>query len=168
MLHHVSFSAHDPEHVAKGLAGLLDARALAAPCPPFPAGSWFVCEGDAAGTLLEVLPWGHVQERGRSAHGLDASMRERTSTHLLLRTPRSSGEIRSMAAELGWECVDANAGFFQFHKLWVEGAFLVELMTPAQSEGYVLHFGAAGIGSLDGKLRELERALRHEPPAASP
>ena len=161
MLHHASFSARNPEIVAKGVARLLDCAALRAPCPPFPSGSWFVCLGDANGTLLEVLPWGHVQDRtAGGAKSVDEHMRGTTSTHLLLQTPRSVAQIEQIAAEEGWECQRASAGFFDFSKVWVEGAFLIELMTLEQARSYVTHFGSQGTQQLDGKLRELERAMQ--------
>lgn len=160
MLHHVSFSARHPDVVAKGVARLLDGLALKAPCPPFPPGSWFVCLGDAHGTLLEVLPWGHVQDPSAGgAKRVDELMRERSSTHVLLQTPCSTSRIETIATEEGWDWAHASAGFFQFTKVWVEGQFLIELMTPEQATSYTTTFGAQGFPALDGKLRELERAL---------
>lgn len=164
MLHHISFSARHPEIVAKGLAKLLDCTALRAPCPPFPTGSWFVCLGDAFGTLLEVLPWGHVQDKeGGSAKSVDNLMRDRSSTHILLQTPRSTSQIETIANEEGWDCVPASAGFFNFTKVWVEGTFLVELITPEQAASYTANFGTEGMPELDGKLRELELAIMTAP-----
>jgi hypothetical protein len=161
MLHHVSFSARHPEIVAKGLAKLLDCTALRAPCPPFPTGSWFVCLGDAFGTLLEVLPWGHVQDKERGgAKSVDDLMRDRSSTHILLQTPRSTSQIEAIANEERWDCLPASAGFFNFTKVWVEGTFLVELMTLEQAMFYTANFGTEGMLELDGKLRELERAMQ--------
>lgn len=160
MIHHASFSAREPEKVARGLARLLGARALAAPCPPFPDGAWFVCLGDDAGTLLEILPWERVQAKSGGASEVDEAMSERTSTHFLMSTPRSTADIEQIAGEEGWEHAHANAGFFRFTKVWVENRFLVELMTADQARGYRESFGAAGIDALDGKLRELERVLR--------
>ncbi len=136
---------------------------LQAPCPPFPTGSWFVCLGDARGTLLEVLPWGHVQDKERGgAKSVDDRMRDRTSTHLLLQTSRSTAQIETIAAEAGWDCERADAGFFTFTKVWVDGAFLIELMTPEQAKAYVATFGTAGMPDLDAKLRELERAMQRK------
>lgn len=164
MLHHVSFSARHPEVVAKGVARLLDCAALRAPCPPFPTGSWFVCLGDAHGTLLEVLPWGHVQDKeGGGAKAVDPSMRDRSSTHVLLQTPCSIAQIEHIVAEEGWDSSQASAGFFTFVKVWVEGVFLVELMTPEQAASYVASFGVGGMSALDGKLRELERSIQKTP-----
>ena len=161
MLHHVSFSARHPEIVAKGLAKLLDCTALRAPCPPFPAESWFVCLGDAFGTLLEILPWGHVQDKERGgAKSVDDFMRDQSSTHILLQTPRSTSQIETIANEEGWDCVPASASFFNFTKVWVEGTFLVELMTPEQATSYTANFGTEGMLELDGKLWKLELAMQ--------
>jgi hypothetical protein len=160
MLYHASLSARDPELAAKGIARLLACTALRAPCPPFPSGSWFVCLGDAHGTLLEVLPWGHVQDpEAGGAKRVDELMRERSSTHLLLRTPLSSATIEAYARELGWTCAAASAGFFSFTKVWVENGFLLELMTSEQAAAYTATFGESGLPSLDGKLRSLEESL---------
>ena len=159
MLHHVSFNARVPEVVATGLAQLLRAHALRAPNPPFPAGSWFVCLGDEPGTLLEILPWGHVLDKNApGGTTIDQLMRERTSTHVLLQTPLAPHQIERIAAEQGWDSSPADAGLFQFTKVWIGGRFLVELMSPEQAAVYTAAFGRKGIATLDEKLRDVERA----------
>lgn len=161
MLHHVSFSAHQPELVAKGLARLLDGSALRAPSPPFPVGSWFVCLGDVYGTMLEILPWSYVQDKQTGVRRIsDELMGAGTSTHLLMQSPLSATEISECAAELGWSAQPASTGFFEFTKIWVENTFLLELMTLEQAEDYMAHFGAFGLATLDNKLRGVERALQ--------
>lgn len=87
-------------------------------------------------------------------------MRERSSTHILLQTPRSTSQIETIANEERWDCVPASAGFFNFTKVWVEGRFLVELMPLEQATSYTANFGTEGMLELDGKLRELERAMQ--------
>jgi len=160
MLRHASFAARTPQVVANGLARLLRARALRALNPPFPPGSWFVCLGDAQGTLLEVLPWGRVIEKNAAGGiGIDEAMRDRTSTHFLLQTPLSTTQIETIAAEEGWECARMNAGLFQFTKVWVGGTFLVELMSPERAGASTATFGLEGVAALDGRLRALERAI---------
>jgi hypothetical protein len=165
MIHHASFSARHPETAARGLARLFACEAIKAPSPPFPQDSWFVCLGDAGGTILEILPWGHIlwnhaSDKGGTGKSFDEGMREHTSTHFLIQTPLSASRIQQIAAEEGWDCFPGNAGFFQFTKVWVEGTFLVELMTPEQAESYAAHFGQAGVATLDGKLRSLEKAMQ--------
>ena len=53
----------------------------------------------------------------------------------------------------------ASAGFFSFTKVWIEGAFLIEIMTAEQAKEYVATFSRSRIGALDGKLRWIESAL---------
>ena len=43
-------------------------------------------------------------------------------------------------------------------KVWIGGRFLVELMSPAQAVAYTAAFGRKGIATLDGRLRDGERA----------
>ncbi|RBP47794.1 hypothetical protein DES53_101594 [Roseimicrobium gellanilyticum] len=165
MIHHASFSARNPETAARGLARLFACEAIKAPAPPFPQGSWFVCLGDASGTILEILPWGHIlwnhaTDKGSAGKSFDEDMREHSSTHFLIQTPLSTSRIEEIAKEEGWDCFPGNAGFFQFTKVWVEGTFLIELMTPVQAESYAAHFGQMGIATLDGKMRNLERAMQ--------
>jgi hypothetical protein len=161
MLHHVSFSARQPEVVAKGLAKLLECSALRAPCPPFPSGSWFVCLGDVHGTMLEVLPWSYVQDKQTGLRRIsDELMGAGTSSHLLIQSPLSASEIAACASELGWSAHAASTGLFEFTKIWVENTFLIELMTAEQAEDYIANFGAFGIRTLDDTLRAVERAMQ--------
>src|SRR5262245_20929133 len=60
MLHHVSFNARDPERAAHVMAALMDAIAVRLPAPPFPKGAWSVVSGDSQGSMIELIPWGHV------------------------------------------------------------------------------------------------------------
>jgi hypothetical protein len=160
MLHHFSFNAREPESVAAALAALLDARALRAPCPPFPGGAWFVCLGDEHGTLIEVMPWGETRDAaGRNGVGHDAEMRETSGSHILVGTPLSAAEAIDAAARFGWRAEMASAGLFKFVKVWVENSFLVELLPPEYRDEYRAAFGAAGIDQLDGKLRAIEQAI---------
>jgi hypothetical protein len=160
VIHHVSFCAKAPAVAARGLAWLLGAQAIKAPSPPFPTGAWFVCLGDAHGTLLEVLPWGSVLAPGLpGGKGVDEAMREHTATHVLLTTPRATDQIERIATEEGWRWSHADAGLFSFTKVWVEETFLVELMTPEQSNAYVAVFGRSGAATIDSRMRGLERAL---------
>jgi hypothetical protein len=160
VIHHVSFNARDPEQVARGLAQLLGARAVRAPQPPFPLGSWFIAYGDEQGTLIEVLPWSRTLDPEVSnGLGHDPDMRVHTGTHLLLQTSLSTEAVQGIARLHGWRTLPASAGFFSFTKVWIEGTFLVEIMTAEQAKEYVATFSRSGIGALDGKLRWIESAL---------
>ena len=54
MIHHVSISAHDPEHVAKVLAELMNGRSFPFPGPV--AGAFMAIDSDEHGTMIEVYP----------------------------------------------------------------------------------------------------------------
>jgi hypothetical protein len=164
MLHHMSLNARDPQKVAHALAHMLRATALRAPQPPFPKDSWLVCEGDAHGTLLEVMPWGEVRDATQpNGVGYDPLMRPSSGAHALLSTPLSSDEIFAAAAREGWRAESASAGLFQFIRVWVENAFLVELLPPELKDAYTTAFGREGLATLDGKLREIEQAISARP-----
>lgn len=160
MLHHISFNARAPERVAQVLAELIDAQAVRAPAPPFPSEAWFVCCGDDAGTLIEVMPWGETRDASAPRGvGFDAEMRPSSGAHVLMSTQLNEERIFALGEREGWRVETADAGLFKFIKVWVENAFLVELMTPAMTRLYVDAFGATGIATIDAKLRALETAI---------
>jgi hypothetical protein len=160
MLHHVSFNARNPERAARVLSALMDAVAVRLPAPPFPKGAWSVACGDGQGSLIELIPWGHVldaEARGGVAH--DDEMRPRTGSHVLAGTPLSAEMVLAIAQREQVRVAPTNAGLFQFIKVWVEDALLVELLTPQQLPAYLACFGPAGLRTLDAKFRDVERAF---------
>src|SRR4051812_15576468 len=64
MIHHVSFSARNPKHVAEVLAELMCGRAypFLGPIPD----SWMAVSGDECGTMIEVFPEDITLEPGRT------------------------------------------------------------------------------------------------------
>lgn len=86
-------------------------------------------------------------------------MRAYQGTQLLLQTAETTDTILAVARLHGWRTLAASAGFFSFTKVWVEGTFLVEIMTAEQAREYVATFSREGLMSLDGKLRGVEAAL---------
>ncbi len=160
VIHHASFNVHEPERAAAVLAQMLGAEAVRAPFPPFPRGAWFVCLGDANGSLLEIMPWGETRDSAAPRGvGFDPAMRATSGAHVLMSTTRSSQALFDIAAGAGWRAETADAGFFRFIKVWVENAFLVEFLTPEFKDAYVASFDAAGVRTIDAQFRELETAL---------
>jgi hypothetical protein len=159
LLHHVSFNARDPERAASVLAEMLGATALRAPAPPFPEDAWFVCCGDAAGTLIEVMPWGETRDAwAPRGVGYDAEMRPNSGAHVLMSTRQRADAIFALAQREDWHVENADAGLFKFIKVWVENTFLVELMTPEMAAAYCAAFGAEA-SEIDTSLRKLETAI---------
>lgn len=160
MLHHVSFNAREPQKTARALGQMIFATVLRAPQPPFPKNSWFVCLGDAHGTLIEVMPWGDTRDiEAPAGVGFDADMRRTSGTHMLLGTPLSADDLFAAVAREGWCAELASAGLFQFVKVWVENTYLAEFLTPDFQTAYVESFGEKGLPTLDAKLRDIENAL---------
>lgn len=157
MLHHASFTARDPEAVSAWLGEIVGGQAVRAPTPPFPAGAWFVCVGDAAGSYIEVLPQGWVFD-GAEPHGLtEATGAEtRTGWHLLLATSFSAEDLLACAEAVGWRAKIAHTPLFSVVQVWIEGRTLLEFLPPEFAQSYRDTFGAAGIATLDAKLRALE------------
>lgn len=160
MLHHMSFNAADPEDVARTLAEMLAATAVRAPTPPFPAGSWFVCAGDAQGSYLEIIPWGHVFDpEAPFSLGRDPAMRPHGGAHVLCGTPLTAQGVQALAARKGWRSEVVDTGLFRILKVWTDDGFLVEFLPPEFAAAYRAAFDAEGLPRLDVALRQLGTAL---------
>ena len=160
MIHHMSFAVRDTEHVAHVLAELMGATAVKAPTPPFPHRAWLVVSGDAHGTFLEIVPEGSIfdpdaplgvwQRPAKVVPG---------SAHVLVSTKLGAETIQVIAAREGWRAQEVETGLFKIVKLWVEDTVLVEFLAAGEAQRYIDAFGAAGMPTLDSKLRELETSL---------
>ncbi|OWJ66760.1 hypothetical protein [Inquilinus limosus] len=160
MLLHMSFNAADPEDAARTLAAMLAATPVRAPTPPFPAGSWFVCAGDARGSYLEIIPWGHVfQPEAPFSLGRDPAMRPHGGAHVLCATPLPAPWVHALAARKGWRSEVVDTGLFRILKVWTGDGFLVEMLPPEFAADYRAVFDARGLPELDAVLRRLETAL---------
>lgn len=160
MIYHMSFGVQDTHHVAHVLAELLGAQAIQAPTPPFPYGAWLVCTGDTHGSFLEIVPQTTVFDPDAPL-----GIRQRPAradvgpAHVLVGTHLSAGAIQAVAAREGWRAQEVETGLFKIIKLWVEDVILVEFLAQGEAGRYAETFGAAGMASLDGKLRALEKEL---------
>ena len=160
MIFHMSFGVRDPERVARVLAPLAGAIPVRAPTPPFPKGAWFVVFGDAHGSLLELLPatWVFDPDSPLGIRRRPATS-EPVSAHVLIRATVNADAIEAVAQREGWRTQQVETGLFQVFKLWIDCNVLVEFLTEAEAARYAAAFGTSGLGSLDGKLRELEAKM---------
>jgi hypothetical protein len=160
MIHHMSFGVRDTHHVAHVLAELLGATPIQAPTPPFPYGAWLVCAGDEHGTFLEIVPQATVFDPdaplGVRQRPAEADV---GSAHVLVGTQLSAEAIQAVAAREGWRAQEVETGLFKIVKVWVEDVILVEFLAQGEAGRYIETFSAAGMASLDGKLRALEQEL---------
>lgn len=160
MIHHASFGVREPQRVARVLAGLMHATPVRAPTPPFPSGAWLIVAGDAHGSFIEILPATSVfdPEAPLGIRQRPAAF-EPAGTHVLVSAEVTSETIRAAAEREGWRAEEVETGLFRVIKLWIDGNILVEFLAKEERERYVEAFGAAGMSSLNGKLRDLEAKL---------
>ena len=152
MINHISIAANEPERVGNFLAKLWDG--IVFPFPPSP-GSYIVFANDGKGTAVEVLPSGTALVPGEGLpdeNDLNAATEEfegqfvqselkprYVATHLNISTEKSIEEVRDLAKSEGWRVLVCNRdrGLFQLIEVWIENTFMLEVMTPEQTQRYV-------------------------------
>ena len=142
MIHHVSISARQPQHVAEVLAEIMHGS-----CHPFPgqiADSFMAVSGDEHGTMVEVYPeditllpgQGDAQVSGLRGQTMPAT----APFHFLLSVPASREEVERIGAREGWRTKLFGRGpagqkpFFHVIEFWVENRLMVEV-APADMIG---------------------------------
>jgi hypothetical protein len=134
---HASIPADDPKHVAEVLAEILSGEAM--PFPPAGDDAWMAWSGDG-NTEIEISRRGLVVTHGdEQAEWLpDAVSRRLSDVHLAVCVERPAAEILAIAKSAGWpaRACDRGGGIFQLTEVWVEGAFLIEVLDPAQTARY--------------------------------
>jgi hypothetical protein len=142
VIHHVSLNVRDPQNAARALSAMLDGTARQSPTPPFPDNSWVVYFGDQEGSSLEILPWGSVLDPDTEVGiGFDPQMRPRTGSHVLVRTPHLSEDIRKVAEHCGWRCGIVRMRSFEVAQVWIENTVLVEFLPEEFLSAYATMFG---------------------------
>jgi len=152
MINHISIAVNEPERVANFLAELWDGYVY--PFPPAP-NSFFVLANDGRGSAVEITPAGTVLVPGEGLpdeNDPDAVTEEHeaqfvrsefvpryVATHLNINTSKSIDEIRELAKREGWRVLVCNrgGGLFQLVEVWLENTFMLEVMTPEQTQRYI-------------------------------
>lgn len=132
MIAHVSMPADDCRRVAAVLAAMMKGGAL-----PFPPGGWNAWSCDN-GFQIVVTPRGRVLVPGPEEQEWTPELTPRGSEcHFAIVVPRSATEIVAMAREEGWKArICDRGGFFDVAEVWVENAFLVEMLDETQAAEY--------------------------------
>jgi hypothetical protein len=154
MLNHISLGVNDPEKVANVLAEFWNGMVV--PFPPAP-NSFIVLANDGKGSGVEVTPIDTVLVPGEGLPPEENfSLETRTeeyeakfvqsgtaprfvATHLNINTHLSIDEIKAIANREGWRTLVCNRGegLFQLVEVWIENRFMLEVMTPEQTQRYI-------------------------------
>ncbi|MBD0263274.1 MAG: hypothetical protein KME22_10855 [Hassallia sp. WJT32-NPBG1] len=139
MIHHISISAHNPEHVAQVLAEVLNGEAVEF----FPnPGSYMVFPMDEYGTGIEIYPLdtklipGEGDEQGKFVHIANSS--NFIATHAAISVTKTQEEIEEIGKREGWRTVRCNRdSFFDVMEFWLENQVMLELLTPEMAAQYL-------------------------------
>lgn len=139
MIHHISISAQNPQHVAQVLAEILNGQAF--PFFPHP-GSYMVFPLDEHGTGIEVYP---LKTQLIPGEGDDqclfteaATSSGFTATHAAISVSSTQEKIEQIAKREGWRVLRCNRdSFFDVIELWLENKVMLELLTPEMAAQYL-------------------------------
>jgi hypothetical protein len=134
---HCSIPSDDPQRAAQVLAEILLGEAIR--FPPGGPHAWMAWSGDGE-IELEIVP------RGATLH-VDADQGNRredwprarlNEVHLAICVSRPEAEILAIAKRAGWPArhCDRGGGYFSLAEVWVDGAFMIEFLDPAQTAVY--------------------------------
>jgi hypothetical protein len=138
LIAHVSLPADDCAHVARVLGEMLGGGALG--FPPGGPGA-YNCWSRANDFQIVVTPRGHLSVEGPTAQAWVARPRadgERAcESHVAIAVERSAVEVVALAQAAGWHARICNrGGLFALVEVWVENAYLVEVLDPVQLDAY--------------------------------
>jgi hypothetical protein len=139
MIHHLSISAQNPEHVAQVLAEVMKGQVI--PFLPNP-GSYAVAAMDEYGTAIEVYPAGSELLPGTDQKSCqfvqNPQITKFTATHAAISVPSSQAEIEQIGAREGWRVVRCNReSFFDVLEFWVENRLMIEFLTAEMTQQYL-------------------------------
>jgi hypothetical protein len=145
MLFHISIAAERPEQAARLVAELWSGRAY--PFPPVAEGSWIAMAGDDRGSAIEIYPLGTElhQGDGESAVRPTAGLAARNGpVHVAIATGLGVDQVKAIAKRFAAPAKVCSRGPFHVIELWVEGCFLIEVLTPEMQAEYLASFQFEG------------------------
>ena len=139
MIHHLSISVKNPEHVAKVLADLMGGQAWPFPVSP---GAYMAMQLDDHGTAVEIYPAGTELHPGKVEQGWGIMQRQPrdppyVSTHFALSVKRSPEEIFAIMAKEDWLCRRHDRAQFPVIEVWIENTMMFELLSPEFTQKYL-------------------------------
>lgn len=153
MIAHVSVPADDTVKVAATLAEIMNGTAV--PFPPGGAGAWMAWSADEK-VEIEVIPRGAVMLPFEGGAHWQSSEEDRpaprhSECHLALCVDRPAQEVIRIAEAAGWPTsICDRGGFFHVVEVWIEGAFLMEVLDPEFTAAYKASMSLANWHSVFG------------------
>jgi hypothetical protein len=141
MLFHISIAAERPKQAARLVAELWGGRAY--PFPPVAAGSWIAMAGDERGSAIEIYPLGTElhQGHGESAvRPLAGQVSRNGPVHVAIATGLDVDAVKAIARRFEAPAKVCARGPFHVIELWVEGRFMIEVLTPQMQAEYLAAF----------------------------
>ncbi|HEU0100420.1 MAG TPA: hypothetical protein VFQ67_16800 [Allosphingosinicella sp.] len=145
MLFHISMAAERPEQAARLVAELWGGRAY--PFPPVAEGSWIAMAGDDRGSGVEVYPIGtELYEAPGEAGARSRPGRPSPAgpVHVAIATGLGIDSVEQIARRFGAPAKVCSRGPFRVIEVWVEGRFMIEVLTPEMQSEYLASFTFAG------------------------
>jgi hypothetical protein len=157
MIHHVSISAKNPQHVAAVLAEVMEGKSY-----PFPGAipdSFMAVEGDGNGTMVEVYPENMTLKPGSTDDQevqakRSASVPEAWPFHFLLSVRSDRATIERIGAREGWTTRYLGRGapgqppVFHVIEFWIENRLMVEVVTKEMAAEYTALMQPAKLDAL--------------------
>jgi hypothetical protein len=138
MIHHLSITARNPEHVCGVVAEILGGTCF--PFPVFPGG-YLAIGNDEHGTAIEVYPLGTELVpggRGDPVHGVsNAQPAIFSGTHAAISVATTEEAIMAIARREEWRAVTCRRRDFQVIEFWIENRILIEFLTPDMARDYL-------------------------------
>lgn len=166
MIAHVSIPAADPSSTALLLAALIGGQAFAFPVVP---GAWIAVANDNSGLAVEVYPDGMAHHPGTGEADpsikpagpatmpwedqifADGAQVRPSAFHVAISTLLSEDQTFALAAGAGVRAVKCDrGGVFGLIELWIDGSFLIEVLTETETARYRSFMNPAGCAGMFG------------------
>jgi hypothetical protein len=144
VIHHWTFSADDPKHVAAVLAEIVGGHVIEPPRPPYGADSIWVCLFDEHGTMLEIARTGTVWVPHETAPAAEGDSEDKipqySYNHAFLGSPLSFDRIAEICSAQGWRTVVFD-DFIKMIAVWVENKTYLEFCPDEDLGLYLAAYG---------------------------
>ena len=133
---HISIGADNPKAAAHVLADIMQGEAI--PFPPGGPDAWMAWSRDES-LNIEVVTRGMTLylDDDSAEWKRDPAYARRSEMHAAITVDRPEAEIIEIARKAGWTartCV--RGGLFSLVEVWVDNAFMLEFLDPAQTAVY--------------------------------